>query len=94
MVLPLFLTRKVFDTLASKVKMSFSNVKGTDKQLSILGVPCTLMCGVVPPPNGVGIGIAVVSYGSELIMSVATDEAILKEPRKLMALIVAEFERL
>ena len=63
-IFPTRLTRFIFDALSSKVKLSFSNVKGIDEKLTFFdGVECSLMAGIVPPPNGVGIGVGVVSFG-------------------------------
>lgn len=91
-VLPLRLYQMLFDFLASNVKMSVSNVKGPPLPVHYFGKTCSTMIGIVPPPNGCGIGIAIVSYGDDLLVSVATDEAVCTQPRKLLELIALEIE--
>jgi hypothetical protein len=75
MLLPVSWARNLFDFLASKISASISNVKGQEKQIHFKGVLCEGMIGIVPPPNGVPLGIAIISYGPDLYLSIATDRA-------------------
>ncbi len=88
--LPQNLQRRLFDWFCTKIKCSISNVKGTEEALHYGGVLCESMIGFVPPPNSIGLGIAITSYRGQVFVSVLSDVAVLPEPRRLLNLITAE----
>lgn len=87
--LPRSMARKLVDFFASKIMCSVSNVVGT-RRLHFNDVLCETIIGFVPPPNGVALGIAILSYGDQVFLSVSSDECLMPNPRALLNEMMAE----
>lgn len=71
--LPRVWARKLFSSMSALMSLMVSNVVGHPSPLKIFGASCTLMMGFVPAPNGIAVGIGILSYSNGLYLSVNCD---------------------
>lgn len=84
--------RKLFSSMSALMSIMCSNVVGHPVPLRLFGgKKCKLLMGFVPAPNGIPVGIGILSYAGGLYLSVNCDVAFtLRTPRQLLECIESE----
>merc|ERR1712118_241037 len=82
---PAVASRMLMSKLTSSVECVFTNVRGPDMQLHLLGRKITSFMGFVPPPPGVGLGVAVGSFFGKLNFSVSVDKTLMGDASQALA---------
>jgi len=76
-ILPSWISRLFMSSLTSGVECVFTNVRGPDMELHLLGHKIVNFMGFVPPPPGVSLGVAVGSFFGNVQFSISADHALL-----------------
>jgi diacylglycerol O-acyltransferase len=92
--LPPAVEQTAIETFTAKASLVASNVPGPPGEIRIAGVPVKQMLFWVPQAGSIGTGISMLSYNGQVQFGVMSDRRLIPEPRKLVALVETEFERL
>jgi hypothetical protein len=68
-----------------------TNVIGYQEKESFLGKDLREIIILVPPPAGVAIGVAVISYLGNIYISLSVDELVINDPDELLNDFIDEF---
>jgi diacylglycerol O-acyltransferase / wax synthase len=71
-----------------------TNMVGGDEKLKFIGHTVELMSALVPPPDGVGIGVAVMSQAGKMYVSITTDKELIPDPQYLVDCFIEEYKEL
>jgi diacylglycerol O-acyltransferase len=93
-MLPSTLIPVVFEYLADYLTCVLTNVRGSETPSYICGRAVKEIIGFVPPPSGVGLGVAIFSYNGKVTVSFVTDDNLIKDPEKLVQDFEDTFEQL
>eukprot|EP00128_Syssomonas_multiformis_P000902 Colp12_sorted_trinity150504_noHs@85 len=85
----------IFRYFMGKITAVITNVPGPADQLSFAGEKITNYVPLIPQPGEGGLGIAILSYGGKVTVSVLTDESLLGTdgPKLLMRMFEEEFDK-
>lgn len=71
-----------------------TNVMGVDQDITFLGHNILEMPIIVPPPHGVGIGVAILSFKGKIYVSFSTDANLVKDPNDLLYDFMEEYRNM
>jgi diacylglycerol O-acyltransferase len=80
----------VNEVFGLKASLVVTNVPGPREHLSIGGTRLRDVCFWVPHPARLGLGISILSYAGKVIVGVRADEAVTKNPDRLVELFEEE----
>jgi len=80
--IPTWASSALMAKLTSGIECVFTNIMGPPEQLHLAGREVNNFFGFVPPPPGVGLGVAVASYGGNMQYSVSVDKTLLGDTAK------------
>ncbi|KAL0478976.1 hypothetical protein AKO1_007876 [Acrasis kona] len=83
-LLPAPIIRGTFEYLANFMTGVLTNVRGSSEATHINGLLVKDIIAFVPPPSGVGLGVAVFSYRGRVTVSFVTDDNLIKDPEMLV----------
>lgn len=93
-ILPVPVLGSMFKDFGRMLTFIFTNMRGSPKELSILGRRIDNILGFVPCPSGSSVGFALVSYENNLTLTVIVDEKSIGNPSKLLQCIKEEYDYL
>ena len=93
-VVPTFLARCAMERGTCGATFAVSNVRGPPKYLHVAGRRVERVCGFVPPPPGVPIGVVVGSYGGKVTITVNADARCVEDGEKFLGWVLEEVRAL
>lgn len=91
---PNFVKKMGTTTSLRNITAVLTNVIGIDSDITFLGHHILEMPIFVPPPHGVGIGVAILSFKGKMYLSFSTDENLVKNPNELLNDFMEEFREM
>jgi len=91
--LPSFLFKHI-GQMSQYLTAVLTNMVGGDEKFIFLGSTVNFMCALVPPPDGVGIGVAVMSQAGKIYLSITTDKDLIPDAQFLVDCFIDEFNEL
>jgi hypothetical protein len=92
--LPRALQRLALDLFTSKGSVVLTNIEGPATTRFLAGARMTDVICWVPQAGLIGVGLALISYASQVQLALFVDEAKVTEPERLMALTRRAFDEL
>jgi len=92
--LPAALEDPAVELFTAKASLVASNLRGPTRPVRIGGIPITQVLFWVPQGGSIGTGVSILSYAGRVQFGVIADRRLIPNPRELVELIGAEFERL
>ncbi len=81
----------IFDTKGSVV---MTNVPGPQEKIYLAGAPIDTIMAWVPQSGRISLGISIISYHGRVWLGVATDQALVPDPERILEFFNEEFEEL
>jgi WS/DGAT/MGAT family acyltransferase len=91
---PPMLQKPALDMLSEKATMVLTNVPGPQQPLYLAGGQVKQMMFWVPQNGGIGMGVSILSYNSQVFFGVITDRKLVPEPKEIIKRFNPEFENL
>lgn len=71
-----------------------TNVPGPSKKLYLAGAPIKTLIGWVPQSGDIGLGVSIFSYNREVCLAIASDQALVPDPERIINFFVEEYQDL
>ena len=84
----------IVNIFGSKATAVMTNVPGPRQQVYFAGAPITQLMFWVPQSGRLGIGVSILSYNNEVLLGVATDQGLIPDPDRIVALFHEEINAL
>lgn len=81
----------IFGTKGTAV---MTNVPGPREKLYVAGARLSTVMAWVPQSGALGLGVSIISYAGEVRMGIATDQGLVPDPERIVALLQDEFASL
>jgi WS/DGAT/MGAT family acyltransferase len=91
---PSVLQKPALDILSEKATTVLTNVPGPQQPLYLAGRRVKEMMFWVPQNGGIGMGISIFSYDSQVFFGVITDRKLVPDPHEIIERFRPEFEKL
>ncbi len=92
--LPASVIRHTFEYLANYLTVVLTNIRGSETKSYICGREVKDIVGLVPPPSGVGLGVAIFSHNGKITVSFVTDDKLIHDPENLIRDFEDTFEQI
>lgn len=84
----------IVNIFGSKATAVMTNVPGPRQRVYFAGAPITQLMFWVPQSGRLGIGVSILSYNNEVLLGVATDQGLIPDPDRIVALFHEEINAL